>query len=42
MVNGLNEFRNSLITDFHSTEEIDVLFLNIIDAQETKKETRYP
>ena len=39
MVNGLNEFRNSLITDFRPTEDADDFLLKVIDAP-TKKQVR--
>ena len=39
MVNGLNEFRNSLITDFRPTDDVDELLLKVIDAP-TKKQVR--
>ena len=39
IVNGLNEFRNSLITDFRPTEDVDELLLKVIDAP-TKKQVK--
>lgn len=37
LINGINEFRNSLLEDEQPTEDVDELLMKILDAPPRKK-----
>ena len=37
LINGMNEFRNKVIADGISTEDLDILLMKILDAPLLKK-----